>query len=100
MAVKEFSAELVETIRDFLGEKGAKFFQYLKDAYGTVSPVIPSEDELGVPRAIHFREGMQIRNLLRTLSECEDWTDHDLDDTWVPVILAVLEEQGVSDGNP
>jgi len=93
MAVKEFSTNLTDATREFLGEKGTKFFQYLKQAYGTVSPVIPSEDELGVPRAIHFREGMQIRNFLRTLPECKDWTDHDLDDTWVPIILAALEEK-------
>lgn len=36
----------------------------------------------GVPRIVHFQEGMRIRNWLRRQPETATWTDHDYDDRW------------------
>ena len=43
------------------------------------------------PHAVHFREGMQVRNFLRTLPQCKDWSCHKLDDEWAKIVEDALE---------
>lgn len=40
---------------------------------------------------IHFREGMQVRNFLRSLTECKDWTDHNFDDNWREIVKQAIQ---------
>lgn len=74
--------EIVIEIRKWLGEKGTKFFRDVKEKHGTI---IACWDEGGIPHPVHFREGMQVRNKLRQLTN-NAWTDHEYDDKWAEVI--------------
>jgi len=40
----------------------------------------------GIPHPVHFREGMRVRNYMRTLPACKGWNQHDLENTWVEAI--------------
>jgi len=80
--------EIINALRSWLGETGKKFFTWCYNKYGTVSPVY---DEGGIPHPVHFREGMQVRNYLRTLLECKDWTCEQLDDNWADLVKEALE---------
>jgi hypothetical protein len=72
----------------FLGKMGRQLFEDYKVKYGSVSPVFMDNR---IPHPVHFREGMQIRNYLRTLDDCQGWSDHDFDDTWTEVVEQVLK---------
>lgn len=84
---RKITLEIIQRTHKYLGEGGRDLFKKYKEEHGTVSPVL--YDGL-IPHPVHFREGMQIRNFLRTLDDCKDWTDHDFDDTWSEVIERVI----------
>lgn len=85
--LREIPESLVEGMRGCLGKNGTIHFKrYLKE-HGTVSPVINMG---GIPHPVHFREGMQVRNFMRKLPDCEGWSDIDLDDTWAELVLEAI----------
>lgn len=48
-----------------------------------------------LPHPVHFREGMQVRNHLRTLDPCQNWSSHELDNCWTAVVeRAIAQEEG------
>jgi hypothetical protein len=79
--------ELVEKVKKWLGEDGREYFIWCLEEHGGVNPVYMED---GIPHPVHFREGMQIRNFMRTSGLCEDWTDHDLDNNWTEVVEKAL----------
>jgi len=79
---------IVESVRKWLGAGGIKFFTDLKKKYGRIDAIFMED---GIPHPVHFREGMQVRNFLRSLPECKDWTDHQFDDNWVSIIEEVIK---------
>jgi len=94
MPHRDVSPETVEALRKWLGDDGVSFFRECRRDYGTVSPCLPPpEDALcPVPHPVHFREGMQVRNFLRTTPECKDWGPHDLDDSWMGAVERAIRE--------
>ena len=74
---------MITKVKKWLGKDGIACFRKYKENYGTVSPIF-IEDK--IPHPVHFREGMQVRNFLRTLEECKDWTSHDFDNKWKDII--------------
>ena len=40
---------------------------------------------------IHLREGMQIRNFIRALPKCKDWTAERIENGWTDVINALVD---------
>ncbi len=80
----------IKSIHTWLGSRGIKFFRGIKEKHGRINAVYMEE---GIPHPVHFREGMQVRNFLRTLDECKDWDAHKLDDNWVSVIEEVLKDE-------
>ena len=79
--------ELVIQIRDWLGTKGISFFKSLKATYGRVDAIWT---ECGIPHVVHFREGMQVRNKLRDLTNGA-WTSYEYDDNWIEVIERAIQ---------
>ena len=63
-----YSSELLQAVRDWLGEGGISFFQECLDEHGRVDPILGDGP---IPHPVHFREGMQVRNFLRTRPECK-----------------------------
>jgi len=86
---REVTFNIIVRTHGFLGKPGRQLFADYKAEYGTVSPVIKKG---GIPHPVHFREGMQIRNYLRTLDDCQGWSDHDFDDTWTEVVEQVISK--------
>ena len=80
--------EIIAEMRNWLGIEGRAFFKQLKDKYGTF---IVCYDEGGFPHSVHFREGMQVRNKLRELTNFA-WTAHEYDDRWAEIIEKAIEE--------
>ena len=72
--------ELVQKLKDWLGEDGISFFSDIKEKYGKIDAVWM---EGNIPHVVHFREGMQVRNFLRDLT---NWDSHELDEKWVGLI--------------
>lgn len=83
----EVSESLIEKMKAFLGDTGTEDFTNYYKSYGTVSPVFMDGK---IPHPVHFREGMQIRNFMRTLPECEDWSAYQLDNTWRYVVARAI----------
>lgn len=73
---------LVDKIRDWLGPDNISYFRSIKKKHGRIDAVW---SENGIPHAVHLREGMQIRNKLRELTNYS-WTDHEYDNRWVGII--------------
>ena len=80
--------ELLAKVRDWLGEDGKKFFSEIYEKYGILNAVWM---EGKIPHPVHFREGMQVRNFLRSTGLCNDWNQHDLENRWEEVILKALK---------
>lgn len=94
------SKELVEKTKEWLGEEGNKFFHdecYKK--HGTVSPVIV-DDVNPFPHPVHFREGMQVRNFLRSTGLCNEWDTDDYDNHWSDVIEMAIGVRECEDTSP
>jgi hypothetical protein len=103
--IKDFSETLVVACKIWLGKEGINFFRECNKEYETVSPVIvedlytdeelkidPNRKQKKIPYPVHFREGMQVRNWMRSQGETDGWSDHDFDDTWM-----LLIEKAISD---
>lgn len=73
---------IVAELKKWLGSKGLGHFRDIKTKYGRLDAVW---NEGGIPHCVHFREGMQIRNKLRELTNYS-WTDHEYDDRWVEYV--------------
>jgi hypothetical protein len=86
---KPIPEKLVAKTKKFLGVEGTAFFKKVKQEHGTV---FACWNEGGIPHAVHFREGMQIRNFMRGTGLCDGWEDHDFDDNWVELVEQAIEE--------
>lgn len=86
---KPIPKKLVAKTKKFLATEGINFFKGIKQKHGQIDAVW---NEGGIPHAVHFREGMQIRNFMRGTDLCKDWDDHDYDDNWVELIEKAIEE--------
>jgi len=89
---KEIPDTVAVALREWLTPKGVRFFQLLKSFHGTVSPVLRlnAKRKFIPAHPIHFREGMQVRNFLRSLPECADWDAHDYDESWAAAVEAAI----------
>ena len=79
----EITQSLVDYIKEHIGQDGIDQFRKIKDVHGRLDAVWM---EGAIPHCVHFREGMQIRNLMRTSGLCEGWDDIDLDNHWMSVV--------------
>ena len=87
---KEIPDSLVVKLEEFLTKDGIQLFEGYQTKYGCLDPIIPSEST-GLPaHSVHFNEGMQVRNFLKTCDECKSWTIHDLDNNWMRVVAKVI----------
>ena len=101
------TSEIVEQLKERLGEEGLKFFLAVKAKYGTVNAlwvegdfeqegltefkkVIVRAQYPPIPHPVHFREGMWVRNRLREITNYA-WTDHEYDDRWAELIELVIK---------
>ncbi len=73
---------LIPALKKWLGEAGTKHFKSIKAEHGRIDAIW---DEGGIPHVVHFREGMQIRNKLRDLTNGA-WTSCEYDNTWKEII--------------
>lgn len=78
----EITDDLVNSVRDWLGEAGVRHFRGIRAGHGRIDAVW---NEGGIPHMVHFREGMQVRNKLRDLTN-GIWSAHEYDDNWVAVV--------------
>jgi len=86
---------IVIKLHDWLGKDGRHFFRTLAKFYkGDVIPVIKlNRSKRFLPcHAIHFREGMSVRNFLRGLDECKDWTHEQFENDYVDYIKEAMKE--------
>ena len=90
MGSHTYPDELLQAVRDWLGEDGLSFFQECLDKHGRVDPILQVQHPVPHPHPVHFREGMQVRNFLRTRPEYKDWDDHQLDERWSEIIEQAL----------
>ena len=88
----KISNELIEATKKWLGQKGIDHFKEIKEKHGRIDAVYNIELEYGsIPHSVHFNEGMQIRNFMRSTELCKEWTAHDYDDNWVQLMEKVIE---------
>lgn len=80
--------EIAKELKMFLGKEGIEFFRETKETYGEIAAVW---NEGGIPHSVHFREGMQVRNFLRTLDRFKGWSGVDLDDIWVEFVEEAIK---------
>ena len=78
--------EIVNKLKKSLGKNGIQFFRDVKDKYGYLNALWIEPD--GTPHAVHFREGMQVRNYLRTIV---DWDAHRLDNEWMELVEEAIK---------
>lgn len=89
---------LIDKVYEWIGEENVRYFKHLKGLTGTVSPVL----KLNMKRKfipvhpVHLREGMQIRNFMRSQPECENWNGNDFDENWIKVIESCIEKHNKS----
>ena len=101
----KITEELVDKVRDWLGEEGIDFFKHCLEEHGDISPVYMDGN---IPHPVHFREGMSVRNFMRSTGLCDDWNDCDLDDNWAKVVeeaifsvkIFTLEEKNAKKKEP
>lgn len=90
VADETVNEEIIENTRRWLGPEGTSFFRGLKEKYGSVAPVYPEPTDPSLPHPVHFREGMQVRNFLRQITN-NSWTAQEYDDRWIGIIEKAIE---------
>lgn len=73
----DYPKAILPKVKEFLGQDGCKFFVEVMLADGDLI-------------STHFREGMQVRNFLRSLPEFKDWGAHELDDSWMEIVVEAI----------
>lgn len=81
---------MIEDFKKWLGKDGISYFRHLKGLTGTYSPVLSlNVKRKGTPvYPVHFREGITVRNWMRTR---EEFKDSDLDSEWINLIEKACE---------
>lgn len=92
--------EIINKVGEFLGEENIRWFAHVKGLKGRVDCILRlNYKRKHMPtHTIYLREGMQIRNFLRSLSEC---AGADFDSLWIDVInlLIILKKPYVQSGS-
>jgi len=94
---------IVSKLHKWLGKEGRHFFRTLAKLYkGDVDPVMKVKCNLHlkggisfIPHPVHFREGMQVRNYLRGLEECQNWTHDQFENDYIEYIKAAMVENNI-----
>lgn len=87
MTHKSIPDGLVKRVHTWLGSDGVKWFKDVKTKHGTVSAIW---NKGGIPHPVHFREGMQVRNFMRSTDLCKGWDSHDYDNSWARIVEQAL----------
>lgn len=96
MSEAEIPAELVSKLREELGPKGTEFFRALLREHGRINVVLDRGPGMP-PHPVHLREGMSVRNWMRSTRLCVGWDAHDYDENWITAVCrAILPD---SDGD-
>jgi hypothetical protein len=88
------SRSIIDAVGKWLGEEGIRYFAHIKGLKSTVNCIL----KLNYARKrmpfhpVYLREGMQIRNFMRSLPDCDRWSFHDFDQGWVQVLDILIEE--------
>ncbi len=88
---------LVKRLSEWLGEEGKAFFKENMEKHGTYIPVLEGEklqNGSTIPHPVHLREGMKVRNFLRSGASTYGLTIFDgveLDDVYVGYIEKAME---------
>ena len=89
MGKNKLTEEEMAAFKKWLGEEGIRYFRHLKGLKGTVIPVLHTN---GIPWAVHYREGMQIRNWLRKNTELgKKLNSVELDNVYVKLLEEAIE---------
>lgn len=81
---REITPALVKACREWLGKMGIDYFRKIRETHGEIAAVFMESGSM-FPHAVHFSEGMQIRNFMRD-NGCADWSADDLDNNWDKLI--------------
>jgi hypothetical protein len=73
---------------EWLKPEGVEYLKKILNDHGTLLAVW---NEGGIPHAVHFREGMQIRNWMRNQPEFKNKDAHWLDDNWAKFTEKIIE---------
>ena len=86
---------IVEAVGKFIGPENIRWFGHVKGLKGEVSAVLRLNFKRKYMPAhpIHLREGIQIRNFMRGLPECKEWTQEELEKGWVLVIEKLISHK-------
>jgi spermidine synthase len=84
-----FTKEFIEKTKEWLGEDGVIFFREVKEKYGSIGTAVWMEN--GIPHPVHFREGMKVRNFIRTSNEFPNWDSNDYDANWIFLIEEAIK---------
>ena len=85
-----FSEQTVKEFQEYLGPKGQSFFREWIKRHGHGWGTAVEAGTNGIPRNVHFQEGMNIRNWMRTKDEFKHWDPQGLDDGWYRLVEAAL----------
>ncbi len=84
---------MIEEFKQWLGQDGISYFRHLKGLTGEYSPVLRlNYERKGIPtHPVHFREGMSIRNWMRTREEYKLLDSEKLDSEWIVLVEKACE---------
>lgn len=91
----ELDPEVIQSLHKWLGPGGRRFFRTLAKLYkGDVIPVLKlNYTKKHIPvHPVHLREGMQVRNFLRTLPQTKDWSFEEFENDYWLYIKAAMKE--------
>lgn len=90
----EIPESLIDKVFEWMGRENIIWFRHVKNLKKGINVVLKlNYEKKRIPvHPIHLREGMQIRNYLRSQPECKDWKHEDFESLWVNVIEKCIDK--------
>lgn len=86
--------KILLNVAEYLGDDNIRWFGHIRGLKGSVNCTLKLNfKKKHLPaHPINLREGMQIRNFLRSLPDCKSWSYQDLQAAWVEVLNQLIDQ--------
>jgi len=92
---------LINKFYEYIKEENLRYFKHLKGLTGKYDPILKlnMKRKYMLAHPVGLREGMQIRNWMRSQTECDGWGQDDFNNNWTKLIELTIQKYIQNENN-